>query len=131
MIDTKRKSFIISTLRRASYRWGPRYEIVKRARIERGVYLCNVCKNKVRSKDKQVDHISPVVPLTGWDSWEGFLDRLFCEVDNLQVICKTCHTIKCDLEREERKKYKASSSIEDKPPRKKYVRKTKKSAPKK
>lgn len=128
-IDSKRKSFIVSTLRRSSYRWYGRYEAMKRARIERGLYRCNVCKGAFKNKEINLDHILPVVPLTGFDTWEGYLDRLFCEPEGMQVLCKTCHDIKCSLEREERKKNKASDMEVDEPKlkRKKYVRKTKKS----
>ena len=40
-------AFIKSALRRASGRWKPRSEALKKARIEKGVYLCSGCNKAV------------------------------------------------------------------------------------
>jgi 5-methylcytosine-specific restriction endonuclease McrA len=34
----------------------------------------------------------------------GFVERLFCEVDNLQVLCEGCHNIKTQAEKAIKKK---------------------------
>jgi hypothetical protein len=63
-----------------------------------------------------IDHIEPVVP-TDSDkiSWDDYIDRLFCPVSNLQVLCnypgeyngvKSCHAIKTKAEQQERKEHK-------------------------
>lgn len=57
-----------------------------------------------------VDHIDPVVPITGFLKTKGFLGydwdlvirRLFCEIEGLQVLCKPCHKLKTADERSER-----------------------------
>jgi 5-methylcytosine-specific restriction endonuclease McrA len=36
----------------------------------------------------------------------GFVERLFCEVDKLQILCSSCHDQKTKLENEIRKKSK-------------------------
>jgi ribosomal protein L44E len=55
-------------------------------------YKCAACKKHHVAKDVQVDHIHPVVdPTTGFVSWDVYIDRLFCESYNLQVLCSTCH----------------------------------------
>lgn len=51
----------------------------------------------------EVDHIKPVVdPQEGFVSWDEFINRLFCEKDNLQALCKTCHKIKTAKEKKKR-----------------------------
>jgi 5-methylcytosine-specific restriction endonuclease McrA len=105
------KAFIIATLRRASYRWRGRSEAVKLARRDRGLYECASCKNLFRNKEYCVDHISPIVPVTGFDSWDGFIERLFCEADGFQILCYPCHDLKSSNENIVRKIKRKSSKI--------------------
>jgi hypothetical protein len=103
--------FIIATLRRASYRWQPRNEAMKRARIKRGWYKCEMCGKDIRKKEMALDHKLPIVPVTGWDNYDGFIERLFCNVDGFQVICKeTCHHIKTQSENALRRLHKKAQS---------------------
>jgi 5-methylcytosine-specific restriction endonuclease McrA len=68
------------------------------ARVSRGEYKCRHC-NKIHSRSEiQVDHVKPVVPVTGWDDWAGFIERLFCGAEDLQILCKPCHGIKSKAE---------------------------------
>lgn len=63
-------------------------------------YLCNVCMDYVGSTWVEVDHITPVVSADGtFVDWNEFIGRLFCDADNLQVICKDCHKCKTQEER--------------------------------
>lgn len=94
----KQKSFAITALRRASLRWEPRNEAMKKARIERGMYKCAVCANIFHRKEIQLDHKIPVVGLEGFAGFDDYISRLFCEEDGFQVICETCHTAKSLLE---------------------------------
>ena len=48
-----------------------------------------------------VDHIQPVIPLTGIElqetgeiDWNKHIPRLFCGIDNLSNICQKCHDSK-------------------------------------
>lgn len=85
-------------------KWGPIQQVRKKARVKRGFYLCNQCKQEVpatlpgdkrRIKNAIVDHIHPVVdPVVGFTSWDSVIERMFCEEDNLQLLCKECHDIK-------------------------------------
>lgn len=108
--ESRYKSFITSLLRQGTRRWAPITEVEKEARVERGLYRCNSCKEivpptvktgKKRQKNVFVDHIVPIVnPETGFTSWDEFIENLFCEKDNLQLLCKECHDKKSAEERE-------------------------------
>lgn len=108
MTDAQKKGFVVNTLRRASYRWPGRNDALKDANIGRNQYKCAMCpSDKIHPrKGVQIDHISPVVPLEGWDSWDGFIKRMFCEKDGYQVICIEHHDEKTKSEKEIRKKFK-------------------------
>ena len=55
-------------------------------------------------KDVQVDHVAPVVdPKRGFKGWDEYISRLYCESDNLQVLCIPCHKKKTEKERKKRK----------------------------
>ena len=100
------KIFVISTLRRASYRWPSRTEALMKARVSRGIYKCSLCDGEFGRKEIQVDHIEPVIPLEGWVGWDSFIDRLYCKSEGLSILCKPCHKTKTYLENELRKDYK-------------------------
>ena len=69
-------------------------------------YQCAKCKCEFTSKDVEVDHIKPVIdPKKGFKSWDEYINRLFCTEDNLQVLCKPCHKIKTNKEKEITKKH--------------------------
>lgn len=114
--DGRIRSFITSTLRAGSRRWPPKYETLNDSKTEKKVnvktgriaqhYQCNACKNEFTSKDVEVDHIKPVIdPKKGFVSWDKYIESLFCEKKNLQVLCKPCHKIKTNKEKEVAKKY--------------------------
>ncbi len=105
-------SFIKSGLRALSNKWPPKYETRKASWIERGIYLCAGYKTKAhkikasilikgeRKNNVFVDHIAPVIdPRTGFTTWDEVVERMFCEKDRLQVLCKKCHERKSNDER--------------------------------
>lgn len=112
-------SFVKSALRSASNRWPPKTEVLKAARVERGVYKCagyqrnahkvpaslpGIGRNGARGRNVFVDHIEPVVdPVLGFQSWDEVVARLFCEKDGMQLLCKQCHDKKTADERVQRK----------------------------
>lgn len=106
MIDQRLKAFIIHTLRRASYRWYARNEALRLSRVERGFYKCAACKQTFARKEVQIDHINPVVKITGFTTWDDYINRLFCPVEGLQILCLTCHDSKTLIEQNRRKKHK-------------------------
>lgn len=114
--DARFHSFIKSALRRLTYRWGPKNEAKKKAWVKRGVYKCaghnrrahqvpisKVVKGK-RINNVFVDHIEPVIdPIKGFVSWDETIDRMFCEVEGFQILCKECHDSKTQEEKRIRK----------------------------
>lgn len=113
--DSRFRSFVTSALRAASRRWPPKYKALKEAFVGRKTnkktgklamhYKCAKCKKHFVAADVQVDHVLPVVdPKVGFVSWDDFINRIFCEIENLQVLCKPCHKVKTDEEKAERKK---------------------------
>lgn len=82
-------------------------------------YKCSVCGGLFSQKDVAVDHIEPVIPLHRSEedlTIDEMAYRIWCDIDNLQVICNTtlkknngipsCHKIKTDEENFIRKKLK-------------------------
>lgn len=108
--------FIRSALRQAYSRYPPKFQAKKAA--ERTVtgqrhkyeYQCAECKEWHQGKNVQVDHIVPAGSLQSFDDIGAFCEKLFCEADGMQLMCKPCHQIKTNEEREERKRVKQSGS---------------------
>lgn len=95
-------SFIRSALRQKSRWWKPISEAKAKAKRpykgcnkrQKFEYQCNQCKDWFPEKKINVDHIIPAGTLTCGGDLPGFIERLFCELDNLQVLCETCHNKK-------------------------------------
>jgi hypothetical protein len=61
---------------------------------------CEVCSNWVSSSQISVDHVVPVISVdNGFQDWNEFIARLWCDKKNLQRICDTCHDKKTYEER--------------------------------
>ncbi len=94
--------FIRNSLRRRSIVWKPISLCRERARREykgpntrqKWEYQCNICKNWFKSTEVVVDHIIPVGSLNNAQDLPNFVEGLFCEIDNLQCLCKVCHNKK-------------------------------------
>jgi 5-methylcytosine-specific restriction endonuclease McrA len=94
-MDSQKKSFIMNTLRRGTYRWYGRWEAEKRSKLsERGSYFCEECGTVCKKHETQMDHKIPVVLTSGWDSWDLVLDRMFADTSGWQRLCKGCHAEK-------------------------------------
>ena len=70
------------------------------------LYRCTCCKELFTAANMEINHIVPVVPVEGFDSWDGVVDRLFCEKDGLEALCKTCHKGVTKQENQQRKENK-------------------------
>lgn len=103
-------SFIRSALRRASVSYPVKHELKMRVRREvkgkqhKFEYPCNTCGKWFPDKNIDVDHIKPAGSLKSYSDLAGFVERLFCEEDNLQILCKPCHQEKTNQEREDGKR---------------------------
>ena len=94
--------WIKNLLRAKSRYWKPVQECKKRARRaytgtnkrQKFEYQCNSCKNWFKETEISVDHVIPVGSLKCFDDLPGVVERLFCEVDGLQCLCKSCHSSK-------------------------------------
>lgn len=101
-------SMIRSMLRSKTRYWKPIAKCKKESRrVYKGVnkrqkyeYQCNICKQWYPEKVIAVDHIIPAGSLKSYSDLPDFVKRLFCEVDGLQTLCKTCHDLKTKKERE-------------------------------
>ncbi len=109
-------SFVKSALRSASQRWPVKYKVLSEAYVGQKInessgrlakhYKCKSCEKDYPAKNVQVDHVKPIIdPVQGFTTWDEVIYNMFCERDNLQVLCKTCHDTKTKSEKEERKKY--------------------------
>lgn len=72
----------IGTIKSGKNKGRPRYKFIG--------YLCTECKGIYEKI--QVDHIDEVGEFTG--DWNKYIDRLFCDISNLQPLCEICHKAK-------------------------------------
>ena len=102
-----KKTFVTASLRRASLRWPPRNMALKKARVDRGLYRCSMCGESFKKDDIHIDHIEPVIsPQHGFQGWDDFIEKLFCEEEQFQILCKYDHDVKTLIEDEMRKSLK-------------------------
>jgi len=91
--------YLRSGLRQLSKRWPPRRQALIDARVpyegpntrRKWEYLCAKCKRLHHGRHVQVDHVVPCGSLRSWEDLAPFAQRLFCEVEGFQVLCKSCH----------------------------------------
>ena len=106
-MEAKDYTWLRSQLRRISRRWPPIYEALANAKQpyigdnkrKKWMYKCAECGNTFDNKDVMVDHINPCGALKEKSDIATFVLKLFCEADELQVLCKECHDVKSYAER--------------------------------
>lgn len=99
--------FIRSSLRQKSRWWKPIGEAKQKAKRpykgrgnqRKWEYQCAECLQWFPDKEVNVDHIIPAGTLRCAADLPGFVERLFCEIDNLQVLCNVCHNKKTQDEK--------------------------------
>ena len=96
-------------LRSLSRKWPPVFQCLAAAKrpappgsppTHKVAYLCAICGRLNPAKNICVDHRKPAGSLLKGEDIQGFVETLFCGLDNLQAICKdTCHRYKTMSER--------------------------------
>ncbi len=105
-------SFIRSGLRRLWSKYPVKYQALQDARKPydgedkrtKWLYQCNICKEHFKGKEVEVDHLIPAGSLKDYSDLAGFVERLFCSKEDLQVLCKPCHKQLTKQQREASKK---------------------------
>jgi len=97
-------SFIRGLLRSGFTRYPVKHAVKKAASRKKKAsrrfeYQCSMCKKWFPNSQVEVDHIEGAGSLKDYDDLPGFVSRLYCEPDNLQVLCKPCHAKKTNSER--------------------------------
>lgn len=99
-------SMIRAALRQKSRWWKPISKAKQKCRKpckncgrQKWEYQCNYCKKWFPDKKINVDHIIPAGTLKCSMDLPGFVERLFCEVSGLQVLCHECHDKKTKSEK--------------------------------
>ncbi|MEI6186914.1 MAG: hypothetical protein WCP46_00230 [Alphaproteobacteria bacterium] len=111
-------SFIRSSLRRRTIVWKPIQSCKNKAKRvyvgpnkrQRVEFQCNICKNYFPDKQVSVDHIIPAGSLNSFADLPGFVERLFCEENGLQVLCDNCHDNKSKIDKNETGKRRAKEA---------------------
>ena len=106
-------SFIRSALRQKSRWWKPITQCKLKARRpykgpnkrQKFEYQCKECQQWFPDKQVNVDHITPAGTLRCANDLPGFVERLFCEIDGLQVLCSKCHDKKTKQEKDDSTKH--------------------------
>jgi len=103
-VDKNERKFVVDGLRRLWLRWPARTKVKQAARVARGKYQCAGCDEIVSAGKITVDHVEPCVdPEMGFQDWNTFVSRLLCPRENLQCLCKTCHSKKSKAENARRR----------------------------
>lgn len=105
MTESAWLAWVRSALRSKSLRWAPRttaLELARRAykgpnKQQKWEYKCAICQGWFKAKEVVVDHFpKPAGSILCVADIGEFANNLFCEVDNLRVLCVTdhdCHTL--------------------------------------
>lgn len=99
----------------------PRYkQDGSRHKVDMSLYKCDQCGVETKITNINIDHIDPIGPAPGSKyarpdaTWDEFIRRVFCSLENLRAICTSCHKAKTKVER----KQLGRLSKELRPPRK-------------
>ncbi len=103
MTEGEYLTWVSSALRSRWLHWPPRAEAMKLARVpytgenkrQKYAYKCAICGKIFSQKEVEVDHHPyKAGSLKSINDIGNYVSRgLYCEVDNLRVVCKPCHKI--------------------------------------
>lgn len=117
------QSIVISAMRRAFRRYPAYKQCLDNVKeiyyikskhgkdLRRVRWTCAICKKKINNSSKVVDHITPVIdPHVGFVDYNTYAKRLYCPLNNLQVLCNngkdSCHKLKSKAENKIRRNKK-------------------------
>lgn len=105
------RQWLIPKLRNHSRIWPPKKQarMAAKRKIRDGFFKngnprfcvkfeCAICHGLFDIKQTQMDHILPVVDITGFTTWDEFITSLFCEAAGYQCLCEACHIKKTQEE---------------------------------
>ena len=55
------------------------------------VVQCNICTKWFPQSATETDHIKPCGTIRDWETAGTFLHNMFCDKDNLRILCQNCH----------------------------------------
>lgn len=95
-------TWLRSGLRNMSRRFPSIYEALADAKEpyvgenprQRFAYRCAACDGLFAAKGVAVDHRIDCGSLASWQDVQGFIQRLFCTKEGLDILCHTCHDAK-------------------------------------
>lgn len=100
MTESQYLAWVRSALRSKWLRWPPRAQAINAARrtyrgpnkLQKYEVQCKLCQQWFKQKEVEVDHFPhDAGSILSTDDIGPFVNRLFCETDNLRVLCKPCH----------------------------------------
>ncbi len=119
MMTGKIRNMIKGYARRLSQSWPPKVAAKDAAKVAPALHKCAKCGSLNYEGDSQknfdkyvqqfpndtvnftgieMDHISPVIELSGWTNWDNYFDSLFCPQENFRALCNKCHAHKSSTE---------------------------------
>lgn len=102
MTEAQFLSWVRSALRAKSLRWPPRAKALELARrkyigpnkLQKWEYQCKICEKWFKLKDVAVDHFPKSAgSILSIEDIGKFTDRLYCETDNLRILCHEDHAV--------------------------------------
>lgn len=86
-------------LRKRTVFWGPILTVRNRAKIaykgpnkrRKFSYICENCGGEFAANEVNVHHMIPAGELNKFEDLPGFCKRLFCEKEDLKLLCTKCH----------------------------------------
>lgn len=123
----KIRNMIKGYARRLSSSWPPKEAVKEAAKVAPALHRCSKCGSLNYEGDSQknfdkyvkqfpndvvnfdgieIDHIAPVIEISGWTTWDAYFDSVFCSEENLRPLCNKCHSAKSSLENTHRALHK-------------------------
>ena len=87
--------------RKTMFGWKPINKVREEAKVvykgpnkrQKFAYICNKCHGKFSAKECAVHHKIPVGKLSCFEDLPLFVKNLFCEKQNLELLCSNCHIL--------------------------------------